>query len=345
MKFRAAILNHVNEPLIIDDIQCEKLSIGQVLIKIEKAGICRSQIFEIDGHRGHDRWLPHLLGHEAVGQVIDIGPGVSTVKVGDNVVLSWIKSKGISSEPAKYKWRENILNSGRVTTFSEYSVVSEDRCLTMDKVLTDKVGPSLGCAMPTGYGISLTLKELISAQYVAIIGLGGIGMSALLGVVNETKSKVIAVDLDEFRLQQARRIGADFVVNSKNTDSIKDVIYQITNNQMCDVVIECSGSSKVLEDSLNLINNNGIVKFVSHPKSGDLLTIDPFELILGKRIEGSWGGGVNPDEHFIEIAKKISNNKVFLDMYAMKNYSLEEINQALNDLRYGKVLRPVLTFT
>ena len=67
---------------------------------------------------------------------------------------------------------------------------------------------------------------------------------------------------------------------------------------------------------------------MSHPKSGDLLTIDPFELILGKRIEGSWGGGVNPDEHFIEISKKISNNKVFLDMYAMKNYSLEEINQA-----------------
>jgi len=342
MKFKAAILCELKHPLIIDNLEINKLLEGQVLVKIRKSGICRSQIFEIDGERGEDKWLPHLLGHEALGVVIDIGPGVSTVKKDDHIVLSWIQSDGINAEPASYKWGNKIVNSGRVTTFSEYSVCSENRCCKVNKDLTDKVGPSIGCALPTGYGISLTLDMIKKAKYVAVIGLGGIGMSALLGVLNETSAKVIAIDIDQKRLNQAKKLGSHYIINSLRSSNLFDEISEITGQKLIDVLIECSGSINALTMSLKLINNNGIVKFVSHPKFGDFLTIDPFDLILGKKIEGSWGGGVNPDRDFHTIAKKASTNKIFRDIFSMKSYSLDQVNEAIIDMRSLKVLRPVI---
>mgnify|MGYP001404948158 CR=1 FL=1 len=342
MKFKAAILCQVKKPLVIDTIETNKLLEGQVLVKVNQSGICRSQIFEIDGERGEDKWLPHLLGHEALGIVVDTGPNVSTVKEGDHVVLSWIQSGGINAEPAVYKWGNEIINSGRVTTFSEYSICSENRCCKVSKDLSEKVGPSLGCALPTGYGISLTLEKIKEASFVAVLGLGGIGMSALLGVLNETSAKVICIDLDSKRLQQAKELGSHYIINPIEISNLYSEVIKITNNKLIDVLIESSGSIQALSNSLKLINNNGIVKFVSHPKFGDLLTIDPFELILGKKIEGSWGGGVSPDNHFHTIASKVSNNKLFTDIFSKKSYSLDQINDAIIDMKSLKVLRPII---
>ncbi len=341
MKFKAAILAEINRPLVIDEISINKLLYGQVLVKIDQSGVCRSQIFEVDGERGHDKWLPHLLGHEALGEVVDIGDGVETVKIGDYVILSWIKSKGISANPAKYNWNDRVVNSGRITTFSEYSICSEDRCVKISKSLVNKVGASIGCAIPTGYGLSLTLKELKVAKNVGIIGLGGIGMSALLGILNETSARVLAVDINEERLEQAKQLGTHFTINAKKNSNLKVEIEKIFPN-LLDVVIECTGLVGALENSLSLINTSGIVKFVSHPKHGDLLKIDPFELILGKRIEGSWGGDIDPDKHLDYMLRKIYKNNDFISMYSTKNYSLDEINEAIYDLKMNKILRPVI---
>tara|TARA_B100000212_G_scaffold306851_1_gene255640 strand:- start:1032 stop:2084 length:1053 start_codon:yes stop_codon:yes gene_type:complete len=341
MKFKAAILVETKKPLIIDEISINKLYRGQVLVKLNQSGVCRSQLFEIDGERGEDKWLPHLLGHEAIGEVVDVGEGVKTVQKGDNVVLSWIKSEGISAEPAKYNWGNKIVNSGRVTTFSEYTICSEDRCIQINKTLTSIVGASLGCAIPTGYGLGLTLYEMKFAKYVGIVGLGGIGMSALLGVQNESNAKIIAIDLSEERLYQAKKLGAHHIINASKVHDLKNEIKKINPN-LLDIVIECSGSINALNNSLKLIQNKGIVKFVSHPRFGDLLSIDPFELILGKRIEGSWGGGINPDIHLNKIAKKVSKNKDFLEIYSKKEYSLEDINNAILDLKSLNVLRPII---
>ena len=342
MKFRAAILNEINKPLIVDTIKSNSLLEGQVLVKVEKSGICRSQIFEINGQRGKDDYLPHLLGHEALGYVIDIGENVSTLQKGDFVVLSWIQSKGINAEPAKYSWRGKVLNGGRVTTFSEYSVCSENRCTKISEKVAKLIGPSLGCALPTGYGLSLTFNEIKKAKFAAVVGLGGIGMSALTGIIQETNCKVICIDLEDVRLEYAKKLGADYIINPFRESNLKERIKDITKNKLLDVLFECSGSIKALNGTLDLINNNGIVKFVSHPKSGDVLKIDPFDLILGKKIEGSWGGGVKPEKHFELIAKKTSKNLEFLNLYSMKDYPLDNINDAINDLRNLKVLRPVI---
>ena len=345
MKFKAAILKNINEPLIIDEIENESLSEGQVLIKILQTGVCRSQVFEMEGQRGLDKYLPHLLGHEAIGVVVDHGEKVTKVKEGDYVVLSWIKSKGISAKPAKYFWKDKIVNSGQITTFSEYSVCSENRCLSIEKELAYKIGPTLGCALPTGYGISLTQPELKKAKYIGVIGLGGIGMAALLGALDQSDAEIFAIDVNQDRLKEAKVLGAKYIFNPlKSSIETLDFIKEKTKNNMLDLLLECSGSINVLNNTLKLINNSGLVKFVSHPKFGDLLNIDPFELILGKRIEGSWGGGTDPDRDFKLIAEKILNNKKFLKLYSNKFYELEEINLALNELKIGKVLRPIINF-
>ena len=111
---------------------------------------------------------------------------------------------------------------------------------------------------------------------------------------------------------------------------------------MLDVVIESSGNINALNQSIDLINNQGIVKFATHPRNGDFLKINPFELIKGKRIEGSWGGGINPDEDFINIINKTYSEKDFISLFTEKIYKLDQINKAINDMRLGKVLRPII---
>ena len=284
MKFKAAILIKTKQDLAIEEITCNKLLKGQVLVRIIQTGICRSQIFEIDGQRGPDKWLPHLLGHEAIGLVEDIGQEVSKIKIGDQVILSWIKSNGIEAEPAKYNWKNKIVNGGRITTFSEYSIISENRCVKLEGKLSQGIGASLGCAIATGYGITLTLNDIKKAKNIGIVGLGGIGMSVLLGIIQETEANSIAIDINQERLEEAKKLGATYTLRPELTKDLAKELLKRTGVLM-DIIIECTGTITALESSLSLIKNNGIVKFISHPKNGDILKIDPYELILGKRIE------------------------------------------------------------
>tara|TARA_Y100000589_G_C27131865_1_gene620932 strand:- start:396 stop:1427 length:1032 start_codon:yes stop_codon:yes gene_type:complete len=343
MKFKAAILKEIKKPLVIDEISFENLNYGQVFLKIIETGICRSQIFEIDGLRGHDKWLPHLLGHEALAEVVDIGPGVTKVKVGEKVIATWIKSSGISAEPAKYKIGKQIINSGRVTTFSEFSICSEDRCVLIRNLDEYKVGAPLGCAIPTGYGLSLTLKDIKKANFIGILGLGGIGMSALLGIINETDANVGVIDIQKDRLEKALNLGAKYSFLPSSKKGLSEQIME-KSGRLFDIVIECTGTINALNNSLTLIHDNGLVKFVTHPPYGNFLEIDPFELIKGKKIEGSWGGGIDPDKHLEYIASKVSQNQKFLDLFTSACYKLENINQAIDEMKKMKTLRPIIRF-
>ena len=131
MKALAAILVELNKPLILEEIEIPKLTFGQVLVKVLCSGICGSQLGEIDGAKGKDDYLPHLLGHEGAGTVIDTGEGVTTVQEGDHVVIHWRPSSGIQSPTPNYKWGRKQVNAGWVTTFNEQAVISENRLTVM----------------------------------------------------------------------------------------------------------------------------------------------------------------------------------------------------------------------
>ena len=341
MKFKAAILFECKKPLLIEEISLNPLKEGQVLIKIFETGICRSQIFEIDGERGEDKWLPHLLGHEAIGEVVEVGKSVKKLKIGDKVIASWIRSEGISAEPAKYSLKDKVIHGGQITTFSEYSICSENTLIPFSEKFAHSIGPTLGCAIPTGYGITITEKRVKNAKYIGISGLGGIGISALIGCKNNSESKVVGIDINEFRLKEALKLGSNFIANPRKVN-LSDYIHAITDGQMLDILIEWSGSIVGLNNSLRLINNSGLVKFATHPKFGDYLNIDPFELIKGKKIEGSWGGGIQPDKDLPVMINDLKSNDVFIRLINQEKYSLNNINKAIKEMREGKVLRPIL---
>ena len=338
---KAAFINQLNKPLTIrDNVSYENLKKGQVLVKIKYTGICGSQLYEIYGGRDNKKYIPHLLGHEATGIVIDYHHSVKKIKKNDRVILTWIKSDGIQAENPNYYYGNVKLNSGSITTFSSESIVSENRLIKLPKDISYRKGVILGCAFPTGAGMILNQVKKTKGKKIAFIGLGGVGVSALLTALNFNFKEIYAFDLDLKKIQKLKNEIGQKKINFNsfsNEDRIKFKDY-------FDYAIETSGSIQGIEAGLSIINNNGKLVFASHPKKGKKISIDPFELIKGKKIYGSWGGEVDylkQKKTLFKIFKGIKNvEKIFMDNI----YSFNNINRAISDLKSNKVLRPIIKF-
>ena len=172
---RAAVLESLGHPLAIRDMKLPELLEGQVLAKVLFSGVCRSQLMEVRGGRGKDPWLPHLLGHEGSGIVLAVGDGVTKVKPGDAVILGWVKGDGLDAAGAKYICGDQIINSGKVTTFCNYTVASENRLVVKPASLPFDTAVLFGCALPTGAGMVLNELRPSVDHTVVVLGLGGIG--------------------------------------------------------------------------------------------------------------------------------------------------------------------------
>ena len=151
--FKAAILVKQKSPLKISYIGLpKKLLRGQVLVKIFYSGVCGSQLGEINGVKGKDKYIPHLLGHEATGEIVDKNPSVKKIKKGDKVLLHWMPSQGINAEGPIYRWGNKMINAGPITTFSSYSIISENRISKLDNEIDLKKKVLLGCTLSTALG-------------------------------------------------------------------------------------------------------------------------------------------------------------------------------------------------
>lgn len=339
---KAAVLIVTNEPLQIKNIDIPNLKEGQVLVKVAYSGVCHSQLMEVKGKRGEDKWLPHMLGHEGTAIVSNIGPNVTKVKVNDKVILGWIKSTGINALPATYKCDGGNINSGNITTFSEYSVVSENRLVKLPLGIPMDIGVLFGCAIPTGAGI--IMNEIIPRDNstIAIFGLGGIGLSSLMATKLFNCKNIIAIDIEDSKLKLAKEFGATYTINSTKEDTLKRIM-EITDNKGLDYSVESSGLAKVIELAFKSVKNNGgLCIFASHPKKGDKICIDPYDLICGKQLKGSWGGASNPDIDIPILARLYTEGKLPLHKLFDKRYSLEQINDALEDLKNREVIRPLI---
>ena len=206
MKMTAAVLEECGKPLQLLDLEIPRLERGQVLVKIAYSAICRSQLMEIRGSRGHDQWLPHLLGHEASGVVVDIVLKTK-VKAGDEVILTWIKSSGIEATTPQYSHNGRVINAGPITTFSTHSIVSENRVVLKPTGLGLDVAVLFGCALATGSGMVLSELRPSKTSSVIVLGLGGVGMAALLTLVASGIKNVLAVDTDPAKCEWAASFG------------------------------------------------------------------------------------------------------------------------------------------
>jgi S-(hydroxymethyl)glutathione dehydrogenase / alcohol dehydrogenase len=340
---KAAVLWECGKPLSIEDgIEVPELMSGQVLVKMAYSGVCRTQLMEVSGQRGEDKYLPHLLGHEGCGQVVSIGPDVTKVSEGEWVILGWIKGEGLNASGAKYKLGEKIINSGAVTTFSTYTIVSENRIVTLPQGLSKDIAVLFGCALPTGAGIVLNQIKPKKDSSIAFIGLGGIGLSGLMATRAFECKKIIAVDVADEKLILAKEFGATHTINASNSDVLKE-LNNITSGEGVDYSVEAGGSVETIELAFELVKNNGgQCIFASHPETGKKISIDPFDLISGKNIKGSWGGASKPDNDIPLLATLYKKGMMPLEKLVTKRYSLDEINIAFDDLKKSKVFRPLI---
>jgi len=342
---KAAVLSNLGKPLdILSGIQCAPPGAGQVLVKLAYSGVCHSQLMEVRGRRGADAYLPHLLGHEGSGKVIAVGEGISKVGVGDSVVLGWIKGSGLEGGGVKYscKCLPQTINAGGVTTFNEYALVSENRVVPLPAGVPLDIAVLFGCAVPTGAGIITNDLRPFAGSSVAVFGLGGIGMSALMATMLFECAKVIAIDVSADKLALASSFGATHIIDASTSDPVNE-IRALTGGSGVDYAVEASGQVKVIEQAFESIRRSGgLCVFASHPEHGKHISIDPYELICGKQIRGTWGGSSNPDLDIPKFAQLYLQGKLPLEQLITKRYPLDAINDALDDLEHHRVGRPLI---
>ena len=342
MKSLAAILVKQKKPLVIEEIEIPKLTFGQVLVKVICTGICGSQLGEIDGAKGEDRYLPHLLGHEGTGEVLECGEGVTTVKDGDRVVLHWRKGLGLESPTPKYHSSKlGEVNGGWITTFNQYAVISENRLTVIPPDFNPEIGALMGCAVTTGLGVINNNAKVKIGQSVVVWGAGGVGLSIVQGAAMVSAFPIIAIDLYDSRLELARAMGATYTINAGDADP-EEVIKGILGEGGADVVIDNTGNTKIIEKAYELTSPKGRMVLVGVPRAGNKASIYTLPLHFEKQLIGSHGGESAPDVDIPNYIKLVDAGKLELQRLLTGQYRLEEINAAIDDMRSGRVAGRVL---
>lgn len=334
---RAAILVELNQPLVVDEVGLPAaVEAGQVLVRIAYSGICGSQLGEIDGAKGEDKYLPHLLGHEASGVVEAVGAGVRFVAPGDTVVMHWRKGRGIESVPPRYTWRGKPLNAGLIATFNEYAIVSENRVTWIDGASDMETATLYGCAVTTGFGVVENNAGIRIGESVVVFGAGGVGLNIVQAANMRSAYPIIAVDLHDKRLDLARTLGATHTINSRARDA-KVAIEEILGNQTVDVFIDNTGQPAIIEMGYELTKPQGRVVLVGVPKKGKSITIYSLPLHFGKTVSGSHGGESHPDEDIPRYQKLVSTGRVQLKSLITDYFTLDGINTAIERMRSGEI--------
>lgn len=334
---KAAILTELRAPLVVAEIELPKtLEVGQVLVKVHFSGICGSQLGEIDGAKGEDRFLPHLLGHEASGTVIAVGPGVKYVKPGNVVVLHWRKGAGIESELPVYSWEGRRVNAGWVATFNEYAIVSENRVTPIPDDSDLEVASLFGCAVTTGFGVVENNAQVRIGESVVVFGAGGIGLNVVQAAALVSAYPIIAVDIHDNRLELAKKMGATHVINSSAADA-RAAILEISGSAGVDVFIDNTGQTAIIEMGYQITKPLGRVILVGVPRKGNNISIYSLPLHFGKGLSGSYGGEAIPQSDIPRYQKLYRAGRLALSELLTDVYPLEQINQAITDMRSGKI--------
>lgn len=341
MKTLAAVLYKVKEPLRIDEIGVPRLQRGQVLVSVAYSGVCHTQLLEVQGKRGDDRFVPHTLGHEASGTVMEVGDGVRKVRPGDRVVLSWMRGSGLEVESTTYAGSSGPINSGAVSTFMHMTVTCENRVTPVPPTMPLQQAALLGCAVPTGAGTIVNTARVRAGESVAVFGVGGVGLSAVLAADLIHASPIIAVDIIDQKLQQAVAFGATHTIDAKNVDPLT-AIMDITRGRGVDYAIEAAGRRQSMETAFRCVRERGgVCVLAGNLPHQQKIELDPMDLIKGRRIVGSTGGETDPDCDIPIYADLYLRGRLNLDPLITHLLPLKDVNAALDDLaekRAGRVL-------
>ncbi len=344
MKTEAAILVETSKPLELVELALPAVRPGQALVEIAFSGICHTQLLEVRGERGPDPFLPHCLGHEATGRVLEIGAGVTKIKPGDEVVLSWIKGSGGNVAGSVYRWGERDVNAGAVTTFQRHAVVSENRIVPLPAGLDLRDAVLLGCALPTGVGAVVNAGAARAGESLAVFGCGGIGSCAILGGIAAGCAPIFAVDPNPLKRELALALGASEAIDPGQGDPVAAIRSRIPGG--VDLAVEATGIDSVMRQALDAVRSQGgRAVVVGNAPHGRLLAIDPRAFNDGKSLLGCWGGDSVPERDVPRLARLLRSQRIRVAPLLSDSYALEDVNRAMDDLAAGRVGRPLIDTT
>lgn len=335
--FRGAILERNDAPLVIDEVRFEgPLLPGQAVVRIHYSGICGKQIEEITAARGPDPFLPHLLGHEGSGVVVETGPGVTKVSPGDKVVLHWMKGSGIDAETPWYTYARNgkRVNAGWVTTFNEMGVISENRLTPLPADADLRLACLLGCGVSTGIGTATREAALRPGESVAVFGCGGVGLNVVQGAALAGAWPIVAVDRRRACLEQAEAFGATHTVCAGDGD-VTEQVRAVTDGAGANCVIVTAGSPAAIEAGAEASSIPGRVFVLGVPPAGSTVTFDAFAIHLKRSITGAIGGGITPECDIPGYWQLYRRGRIKLDELITAEVTLDDINDGIRQFMDG----------
>jgi hypothetical protein len=338
--FKAAVLIKNNRPLKIKNLFFDQLKKNQVLVKILYSGFCSSQYGEIIGIKGKDNFLPHCLGHEACGIVKRIGHHVQNLKINDLVVLHWMKSTGKDSDKIEYKEKNSnkVINSGQITTFSEYSIISSNR---LTRVIKNKYKiktlPLMGCSIPVAISTLEKILKIKKNKNILILGAGALGLPMIHYAKYIGLKNIDVLDKNAQVIKKANIFGADNIFLSLNDINL---INNLKNN-FYDYIADTTGSSHLLN---HLLAYPIICKiaFLGVPKLNEKISFNSLKINYGLELLGSYGGNFNPKKDLVRYLNFLLKSKFNFNQYIDKVYDLQNINTLIDDYKKRKIIGKAL---
>ncbi|WP_107851927.1 S-(hydroxymethyl)glutathione dehydrogenase/class III alcohol dehydrogenase [Oceanimonas marisflavi] len=369
IKSRAAIAWGPNQPLSIEEVDVMPPKAGEVLVRVVASGVCHTDAFTLSGD-DPEGIFPVILGHEGGGIVEAVGEGVTSVEVGDHVIplytpecgeckfcksgktnlcqkIRETQGKGLMPDGTTrfYKDGKPIFHYMGCSTFSEYTVLPEISLAKVDKAAPLEEVCLLGCGVTTGMGAVMNTAKVEEGATVAIFGLGGIGLSAIIGAKMAKASRIIAIDINESKFDLARKLGATDCVNPKDYNKpIQDVIVELTDGGV-DYSFECIGNVNVMRSALECCHKGwGESVIIGVAGAGQEISTRPFQLVTGRVWKGSAFGGVKGRSELPGYVDRYMKGEFKLDDFITHTMGLEDLNKAFDLLHQGKSIRTVIHF-
>jgi alcohol dehydrogenase len=374
MRIRAAVLREMgrpapyakSKPLSIEEVELDPPGPGEVLVKVAAAGLCHSDLSVINGDR--PRVMPMVLGHEAAGVVAELGPGVDDLKKGDHVSMVFVPSCGhclpcmegrpaLCEPGAAANVKGDLLGGGKrlhrngealnhhmgISCFAEYATVSRRSLVKIDPEVPLDEAAMFGCAVLTGVGAVLNTAGVRPGQSVAVVGLGGVGLTSLLGALVAGARAVVAVDLSEQKLGLARQLGATHAFNAGDPDCV-DKVREATQGGV-DVAVEMAGSIKALETAYKITRRGGQTVTAGLPNHARTFALSPVNLVGEERtLKGSYVGSCVPLRDLPRYMALYRQGKLPVNRLLSDRLKLDDINEGFDRLAEGKAVRQVIVF-
>ncbi|WP_421235178.1 S-(hydroxymethyl)glutathione dehydrogenase/class III alcohol dehydrogenase [Aeromonas enteropelogenes] len=369
IKCKAAIAWGPGQPLSIEEVEVMPPQAGEVRVRIVATGVCHTDAFTLSGE-DPEGVFPCILGHEGGGIVESVGEGVTSVKVGDHVIplytpecgeckfcksgktnlcqkIRATQGKGLMPDGTTRfsKDGQPIYHYMGTSTFSEYTVLPEISIAKVDPAAPLEEVCLLGCGVTTGIGAVINTAKVKEGESVAIFGLGGIGLSAVIGARLAKAGRIIAIDINESKFELARKLGATDCINPNDFDKpIQEVIVEMTDGGV-DFSFECIGNVKVMRAALECCHKGwGESVIIGVAGAGQEISTRPFQLVTGRVWRGSAFGGVRGRSELPSYVQRYMQGEFKLDDFITHTMPLEQINEAFDLMHEGKSIRTVIHY-